>query len=72
MSSRSRNVCPQKRGNVFGKQIDASVWLASMSAMRSDLIQQPGRISSNVVGVTSSSENPTAADNFGNGYTRSS
>ena len=67
MSSRSRNVWPQNRGSVFGKQIDASMWLASMSASRSDWIQQPGRISSKVVGVTSSSEKPTAADNFGNG-----
>ena len=30
----------------LGEQIDASTWFASMSARRSDWIQQPGRISS--------------------------
>ena len=67
MSSRSRNVWPQKRGSVFGKQIDASTWLASMSARRSGCFQQPGRISSKVTGVTSSSSKPIAADSLGNG-----
>src|SRR5689334_4373937 len=52
--------------------MDASTWFASMSASRSFCFQQPGRISSNVTGVTSSSSKPTAADSFGNGYTRSS
>src|SRR5437763_11024500 len=52
--------------------MDASTWFASMSASRSFCFQQPGRISSNVTGVTSSSSKPTAADNLGNGYTRSS
>jgi hypothetical protein len=38
-----------------------------MSASRSFWIQQPGRISSKVVGVTSRSSNPTAADSLGKG-----
>ena len=51
MSWRSEKVWPQNRGRVFGKQMAASTWLASMSASRSVLFQEPLRISSKVVGL---------------------
>ena len=66
------NVCPQNRGSVFGKQIDTSMWFASMSSSRSFCFQQPGRISSNVVVAKARSPMPTAADRRENGETRSS
>ena len=69
MSSRSAKVWPQKRGSVLGKQMDASMWFASMSASRSFCCQQPGRISSKVTAPKPNSSNPAAADSFINGET---
>ncbi len=67
MSSRSRKAWPQKRGRMFGKQIEASTWLASMSARRAVWSKQPGRMSSKVHGSFFTTSAPTAAERRVNG-----
>ena len=73
LSSRSRKVWPQKRGNV-GNESDTSTQLTSMSSRRAFGSQQPGRMSSIVIGlmVTSSRGTPAAAMTRVIGYRRSS
>ena len=63
---------PQKRGRVFGKQIEASMWFAAIASSRSFCFHIEGCTASKVVTPNSSTSAPAATEVFMSGVTRSS